>query len=537
MTTGSTKHRILVSDPLEKTGLGQLRESGHDVVELPADQKNQLPDLIGNFDALVVRSGTKVTADLLRAGKQNGAGRLRVVGRAGIGVDNVDTKAATELGILVVNAPTANLISACEHTFALLLALVRNVAAADADIKGEAWNRKKFVGIELQGKTLGVIGFGRIGQQVARRAQAFDMEVLAHDPFLPDDVVRQHDATPLEMDALLEQADVITLHVPLTDGTRNMLSGARLRKMKKGALLINCARGGVVDENTLLELLQSGHLAGAGLDVFDAEPPTDWTLATHPRVVATPHLGAQTREAQVRLSTQTAKMVLAALEGSLSVTAVNLPFRPAGAAGAPYLRLAETLGHLASCLGDGGLRKLEVVFRGIEEDLQRPATVAAVKGVLQRPLGDAVNYVNAETVAKERGIEVRRSTSAKETGYPNLVTLKLAGDDGSVKIAGTIFHGSEARVVEIEGYPLEFRPKGDLLIVRNRDVPGVVGKLGSILGEAGLNIAEIHLARRPGSDQALAIVRLDAQPDSDVIARVQSMPEVQWALTVHLEDS
>lgn len=531
-----TTHRILVSDPLEKTGLGQLRASGHDVVELPAEDKAKLPELIGDFDALVVRSGTKVTADLLRAGKENGAGRLRVVGRAGIGVDNVDTKAATELGILVVNAPTANLISACEHTFALLLALVRNVAAADADIKGEAWNRKKFVGVELQGKSLGVIGFGRIGQQVARRAQAFDMEVLAHDPFLPDDVVVQHDAKPLELDALLEQADVVTLHVPLTDGTRNMLSGERLRKMKPGALLVNCARGGVVDEATLLELLESGHVAGAGLDVFAQEPPTDWTLATHPKVVATPHLGAQTREAQVRISTQTAKMVLAALEGSLAVTAVNLPFRPAGAVGAPYLRLAEKLGHLAGCLGDGGLRQLEVVFRGIDEELQRPSTVAAVKGVLQRPLGEAVNYVNAESVAKERGIEVRRATSAKDLGYPNLLTLKLEGDEGSIQISGTLFHGTEARVVEIEGYPLEFRPKGDLLIVRNRDVPGVVGKLGSLLGDAGLNIAEIHLARRPGSDQALAIVRLDQQPAHDVIGRIQSMSEVQWAVTVNLGD-
>ena len=535
-TNAAVKHRILVSDPLEKTGLGQLRASGHDVVELPAEDKAKLPEMIGDFDALVVRSGTKVTADLLRAGKENGAGRLRVVGRAGIGVDNVDTKAATELGILVVNAPTANLISACEHTFALLLALARNVAAADADIKGEAWNRKKWVGAELQGKTMGVIGFGRIGQQVARRAQAFDMDVLAHDPFLPDDVIAQHDATPLEMDELLERADVVTLHVPLTDGTRNMLSGERLRKMKEGALLINCARGGVVDEDTLLELLESGHLAGAGLDVFAQEPPTDWTLATHPRVVATPHLGAQTREAQVRISTQTAKMVTAALDGSLAVTAVNLPFRPAGAAGVPYLRLAENLGHLAGSLGDGGLRRLEVIFRGINDDVQRPATVAAVKGALQRPLGEAVNYVNAETLAKERGIEVRRSSSDKDLGYPNLLTLKLKGDEGSISISGTIFHGSEARVVEIEGYPLEFRPKGDLLIVRNRDVPGVVGKLGSILGEAALNIAEIHLARRPGSDQALAIVRLDQQPADDVLARVKSLPEVQWALTVHLGD-
>ncbi|MCL4171432.1 UNVERIFIED_CONTAM: hypothetical protein GTU68_040798, partial [Idotea baltica] len=297
---------------------------------------------------LVVRSGTQVTADLLKAGKS-----LRVVGRAGIGVDNVDTRAATELGILVVNAPTANLISATEHTFALMLALARNVAKADADIKGKNWNRKKFVGTELQGKKLGVIGFGRIGQAVARRARAFDMEILAYDPFLSDEVVRRCDAEPRSLDALMSEADVLTLHVPLTDETRGLLTGDRLRLMKEGAMMVNCARGGVVDEDTLFELLDSGHLAGAALDVFSQEPPVDYRLAAHDRVVATPHLGAQTSEAQVRISTQTAKMVLDALDGSLAVTAVNLPFRPAGAMGEPYLRLAEKLGRLASALGPG----------------------------------------------------------------------------------------------------------------------------------------------------------------------------------------
>lgn len=542
-------YRILVSDPLEKTGLAMLRDAGHEIVELPAEEKDRLPEMVGDFDALVVRSGTTVTRELLRAGKDGGpdgdGGRLRVVGRAGIGVDNVDTRAATELGILVVNAPTANLISACEHTFALLLALARNVAAADADVKSEKWNRKKFVGTELQGKTLGVIGFGRIGQAVAARARAFDMEIVAHDPFLDDEMVRRAEARPASLEELVAEADVITLHVPLTDDTRGLLSAELLHATKKGAILINCARGGVMDEDAVLELLESGHLAGAGLDVFAEEPPTDWALATHPRVVATPHLGAQTREAQVRISTQTAKMVLAALDGSLSVTAVNLPFRPAGAAGEPYLRLAEKLGLLAGHLGHGAVRRLEVILRGVDETLHKPITVAAVKGALTRSMGSAVNFVNAETLAEERGIDVRRSVSAAERGYPTQVTVKLQGTskDGhaagklqSVKLSGTLFHGSEARVVEIEGYPLEFRPKGELLMVRNRDVPGVVGRVGTFLGEAGLNIAEVHLSRRRGSDLALAIVRLDEEPPAELVKRIDDLEEVEWVKTIDLGD-
>ncbi|MEM6795106.1 MAG: phosphoglycerate dehydrogenase [Acidobacteriota bacterium] len=516
-------YRILVSDPLEKTGLAMLRESGHQVDELAAEDKPRLTEILGDYDALVVRSGTTVTADVLKAGR-----RLRVVGRAGIGVDNVDTKAATELGILVVNAPTANLISATEHTFALLLALARNVASAHIDLQNEQWNRKKWVGAELQDKTLGLIGFGRIGQQVARRARAFDMKILAYDPFLSDDAVRKAEAQPMELEAMLAEADVVTLHVPLTDETRNILSGDRLRAMKKGALLVNCARGGTVDEAVLYELLESGHIAGAGLDVFSQEPPADYSLAKHPRVVATPHLGAQTQEAQVRISTQTARMVLAALGGSLEVSAVNLPFRPAGKSGTPWLRLADKLGRLASCLGDGAdLRRLEVVLHGVAEELHAPVTVAATKGVLTRSMGDTVNFVNAETVAVERGIEVRRVIAdSRQTGYPNYLEIRLASGDEERIIGGTLFEDNEGRILQLDEYRLEFRPKGSLLVVRNRDVPGVVGQLGTVLGDAGLNIAEIHLARQTDAGKAMAVARLDQAPSDEVLEKVRALPAV-----------
>ncbi len=517
-------YRILVSDPLEATGLAMLRDSGHEVIELPGEERHKLPELIADADALVVRSGTQVTAELLAASE-----RLRVVGRAGIGVDNIDVAAATEQGILVVNAPTANLLSATEHTFALLLALARNVSLADRDIKAGEWNRKKWVGAEVQGKSLGVIGFGRIGQQVARRAQAFDMNVIAYDPFLDAGFIRRHDAEPMDLESLLAAADVVTLHVPMTDETRGLLSAERIAGMKAGALLVNCARGGVVDEEALLAALEDGRLAGAALDVFAQEPPTDWQLAQHPHVVATPHLGAQTREAQVRISTETAKMVIAALDGSLAVTAVNLPFRPAGAAGEPFLRLGEKLGTLTSSLLDGGVTKVEVELRGLDEELHVPITVAALRGALARYHGEAVNFVNAERVAAGRGVEVVRAISSNTSNYPNLVSVRLSGSEGAVEAAGTLFLDREPRVVHLDGYDLEFRPKGTLLVVRNQDVPGVVGKLGTTLGDAGVNIAEIHLSRSPGSDQALAVTRLDQQPAGDLLETLRRLDEVETA--------
>jgi len=506
-------YRILVSDPLEPTGLAMLRDAGHEVTELPGEERHRIPELIPDYDALVVRSGTQVTPEILRAGK-----RLRVVGRAGIGV-----------GILVVNAPTANLLSAAEHTFALLLALARNVSLADSDIKSGAWNRKKWVGTEIQGKTLGVIGFGRIGQQVARRAKAFDMKIVAYDPFLDAEVIRRHDAEPANLEDLLAVADVVTLHVPMTKETRNILSAERIAAMKPGALVVNCARGGILDEVALLEALEEGRIQGAALDVFAEEPPTDYALAAHPRVLATPHLGAQTREAQVRISTETAKMVVKALEGSLTVTAVNLPFRPAGTAGEPFLRLAEKLGTLTSSLLEGSVNRLDVELRGVEEGLQVPITIAALKGALARHQGEAVNYVNAERVASARGIEVARTASSELADYPNLVTVRLHGSGGSVEASGTLYYDREARIVMLEGYDLEFRPKGTLLVVRNHDVPGVVGKLGTQLGEDGINIAEINLSRRAGSDQALAVARLDQGPPVGFLDRLRELDEVRTA--------
>jgi D-3-phosphoglycerate dehydrogenase / 2-oxoglutarate reductase len=514
--------RILICDPLDPAGLAVLAESGAEVHSLTAAERPRLAEVVGGFDALVVRSATRVTAELLRAGR-----RLRVVGRAGIGVDNVDLAAATELGILVVNAPTANLISATEHTFALLLALARRVAAADASMKRGEWDRKSWVGLELQGKTLGVVGLGRIGRAVAERARAFEMEVIAHDPFLDPAVARRQGVELLDLDELLPRADVVTLHTPLTEGTRNLLSAARLAALKPGALLVNCARGGLVDEAALLAALEEGRLGGAALDVYAQEPPASFALAAHPRVVATPHIGAQTREAQERISTQTARMVLAALSGSLAVSAVNLPFRPTSRAGEPYLVLAERLGRLASSLLEGSLQHLRVDLWGIEEGLGEALGVAALRGALSPFLGEGVNYVNAERVAASRGVSVVRSTHSEEADYPHLIQVSLAGGGGATEIAGTLFGERDLRVVSIGGFRLEFHPEGRLLVLRNRDVPGVVGRLGSLLGRAAINIAGIHLSRRDGEPLALAVLRLDQEPSPEVLRQLAALAEVE----------
>ena len=519
-------YRILIADSLDPAGLELLEESGAEVRAVTAEEKPRLAEILPDYDALVVRSSTQVTAELMRAGKN-----LKVVGRAGIGVDNVDVAAATELGILVVNAPTANLVSATEHTFALLFSLARKIPLADNSMKEGKWDRK-ITGLELQGKTIGIIGFGRIGQKVAARALAFDLKVLAYDPFLDAAAARRLEVDLVSLEELLAQSDVITFHTPLTDQTRNLLNRERIATMKKGALVINVGRGGVVDEAALLEALESGHLGGAGLDVFAEEPPKDLTLVRHKKVVATPHLGAQTREAQERISIETAEMVLAALSGSLAVAAVNLPFRPTGGKAEPFMSLGETLGCMASSLLGTAPQRLQVDVWGLDESLRAPVTVAVLKGALTPFLGEAINYVNAEKVAEARGIEVVRSTHSAQGDYPQLVDVTLTGGGRSVELGGTLFGDRDFRVVLFEGYRLEFRPEGNLLVLENLDKPGVVGKVGTLLAEHDVNIADIHLSRR--GNEALAVLRVDQEPTPALVEQLAALPEVKSARRVIL---
>ncbi len=513
--------RILVADPLHQAGLDLLDQSEVEVDILAAEDRERLGELLPAYDAIIIRSATQLDAELLHRGD-----KLRVVARAGIGVDNVDVAAATERGILVINSPTANLLSATEHTFALMLSLARNVPAADRSMRAGEWDRKRFVGTELQGKTLGIVGFGQIGQLVATRAKAFDMRVLAFDPYLDAAMGERLEVELLPLAEMLGRSDFVTLHVPLTDQTRGVVGARELAQMKPGSLLINCARGGVVDEEALLEALDSGHLAGAAVDVFATEPPTDRRLAEHPKTVTTPHIGAQTREAQERIALETVKMLLSALDGSLAVTAVNLPFRATSGRGEPYLRLGEQLGRLANSLLGSSLRELQVDLWGIEEALRTPITVAVVKGAMTSFLGETVNYVNAEGLARARGIELVRATHSQPAEYPHLIGVRVAGDGGHIELSGTVFGDRDPRIVRFGGFQLEFRPAGRLLVLHNQDVPGVVGKIGNLLGEAGINIADIHLARTDSTDEAMAVVRLDQAPDAALIESIESLPEM-----------
>ena len=517
-------HRILIADDLDPSGLERLRAAGAEVVQLAAADRPRLKEILPDFDALVVRSATQVTADVLAAGT-----RLSVVGRAGVGVDNVDVAAATARGILVVNAPTANLVSATEHAFALLLATARNIPAADTKLKAGVWDRKSFVGVELQGKTLGVVGFGRIGQRVAERARGFEMEIVAYDPFLDAAAAERLGAKLMPLDELLACADAVTIHTPFSEDTKNLFSRERLFAMKKGAILVNCARGGLVDEAALLEALESGHLGGAGLDVFEQEPPQDYALIRHPKVVATPHIGAQTREAQERISAETAEMLLLALAGAMPSAAVNLPFRSIGTRGEPFLRLGERLGSLAVRLLGSAPQRLEVELANYEESLRQPIAIAVLRGVLARFLGGSVNYVNALGLAVERGIEVVRTSTSSSVTDPFQFTVRLASAERTVELGGALDAAGQPRVVRFGGYHLEFRPEGRLLVLENRDVPGVVGKLGTRIGAAGVNIADIHLARR-ASGEALAVLRLDQNPPPALLEELAALPEV---LTVH----
>ncbi len=510
--------RILIADPLEESGLEILRSAGAEVVVLDSADKPRLAELLPEFDALVVRSATKVTRELLAAGS-----RLRVIGRAGIGVDNVDVAAATERGILVVNAPTANLLSAVEHTFALMLASARNLPAADASMKRGEWDRKSFVGAELQGKTLGIIGFGRIGQRVAARARAFEMKVVAFDPYLDPALARRLDVEPLPLEDLLPRVDVLTLHTPLTKETKNLLDAGRLALLKPGALVVNCGRGGTIDEAALLAALDAGRLGGAALDVYEEEPTPHQDLVRHSKVVATPHIGAQTREAQERIAIETATQLLAALDGSMPAAAVNLPFTPTGRRAEPYLRLGERLGRIASELAGGGFRRIEVELAGVDDDLATPIAVAVLKGALGAFLGPAVNYVNAEHLAAGRGIELVRTLRREASGYPHLVRVRVTGGGESIELGGVVFGERDLRVVDFLGYRLEFRPEGRLLVLENRDVPGVVGRIGSALGDAGINIADIHLARNEELGTALSVLRLDQDPDVATLDRLRAL--------------
>jgi D-3-phosphoglycerate dehydrogenase len=516
--------RIVVAEELSPAGLEILRKAGHEVVELAGADRKRLLTELASADALLVRSRTKVDAELLAA-----APNLTVVGRAGVGVDNVDVSAASARGVLVINAPTGNVVSAVEHTFALLFALLRRVSEASASLASGKWEKSKFLGSELAGKTLGIVGLGQVGSRVAARARSFEARLLGHDPYLPLEKAREMGVPLVSLEELLESSDIVTLHATATEGGRPLIGREELARMKPGAVLVNVARGSLVDGKALHEALVSGRLAGAALDVFDPEPPDpNDPLLKLGNVVATPHLGASTVEAQERVSLQTAEAVKEALGGASYVPAVNLPFRgPKDAGGAAaWMDVAERTGRFLSCLAGERLRSLSVETWGLPEDFLRPVAVAAVKGALQTHTPETVNFVNALFVARDRGLAVAETRHEDPGNYAKSIRVALSDGSSKATAGATLFSGRDARVVEVDGLPLEFRPEGTVVFLRNRDVPGVVGRVGTILGEGGINIANFSLARG-GGDRAAAIIAVDSVPPAQVLAKLREAPGVE----------
>jgi D-3-phosphoglycerate dehydrogenase / 2-oxoglutarate reductase len=516
--------RVVVAEELSPAGLEILRKAGHEVVELAGANRERLVAALGDADALLVRSRTKVDAALLAA-----APRLSVVGRAGVGVDNVDVAAASARGVLVINAPTGNVVSAVEHTFALMLGLLRRVPEASASLAAGKWEKSKFLGSELAGKTLGIVGLGQVGSRVAARARAFNARLVGHDPYLPLEKAREMGVPLVALDELLEVADIVTLHATASQGSRPLLGREEFARMKPGAVLVNVARGSLVDREALHEALVSGRLAGAALDVFDPEPPDPADpILKLPNVLVTPHLGASTVEAQERVSLQAAEAVAAALAGASYVPAVNLPFRgPKDAGGAAaWMRVGERTGRFLSCVAGERLTSLTVETWGLPEDFLRPVAVASVKGALESHTPETVNFVNALFVASDRGLSVSETRHEEPGNYARSIRVALSDGQRTASAHATLFSGSDARVVEVDGLPLEFRPEGTVVFLRNRDVPGVVGNVGTILGEGGINIANFSLARGPG-DRAAAVIAVDSVPTADVLARLRGAPGVE----------
>lgn len=521
----STMHKVLVTDNIAPSGLDILRAA--DDVELdyrPGLAGEELLRAVAETDALITRSGTAVTPELVNAGT-----RLRIIGRAGVGLDNVDVDACTARGILVINAPTANIMSATEHTMAMLLALCRNIPEAHASVKRGEWTRSKFLGTELDGKTLGIIGLGRIGSRVTTRAQGFGMRVIAYDPYIADSAYQRVGAAKVTFDQLLQQADIITVHTPMTDETRGMIGRAELEKMKDGVIVLNIARGGIYEEQALADALNSGKVSGAAVDVYVEEPPgKDHPLLNAKNIILSPHIGANTVEAQDRVAVQTSEMVIEALRGSIFVSAVNLPFEGlSDAEAAPLIKLAEKLGTFAAQTMNGPVVRAQIELWGVEERLTKILSVASLKGLLTPHLAESVNFVNAEQLAQTRGIAISSTTHPMPRDYANLLTFRASSPTEETCVSGTVFHEKNQRIVSVNNYLVEFKPEGHILYIINRDVPGVVGRVGTTLGDHEVNIAEYNLARSSSGGTAMAIITIDSPLSDDALTALRVMPAIK----------
>ena len=525
--------KVLITDRLSEQGVEILRREKDLHVDVDTGLSHEeLVACIGEYDALVVRSRTRVSSDVIEA-----ADRLKVIARAGVGVDNVDVRVATRRGILVVNTPGANTISAAEHTITLILALSRNIATANMSLRNGRWERQKFVGVEVFDKTLGIIGLGRIGTEVAKRALALGMSVMAADPYISPEHAARLNIRLVETSEIIEKADYISVHLPLTPETTHLLGDEEFAAMKDGVRIINCARGGLCDEEALYNAIVSGKVAGAALDVYEQEPPLDSPLLCLDSVLTTPHLGASTEEAQINVAVEVAHQVVNALRGQPVRNAVNMPpLDPVDAEKVrPYVELAEKLGSFQSQLIEGHVTEVHIDYSGeIIEHNTAIVSIALQKALLEPFLGEAVSYVNAPLIARERGIRVVESRSSTVADFADMISVTVKTDRGERRVAGTIFGRKDARIVGIDNYRVNVVPLGYLLVISNQDRPGVMGALCTLLGKVNINIAAMSLGREELGGEAVVILSLDSVVPREVMERIRSLDNICEAKLVSL---
>jgi D-3-phosphoglycerate dehydrogenase len=520
--------RVLISDALSDAAVQIFRDRGIETVFQPklGGDKEKLAEAIADFDGLAIRSATKVTAKLLERAR-----RLRVVGRAGIGVDNVDIPAATAKGVIVMNTPFGNSITTAEHAVTLMLALARQIPQADASTQAGKWEKNRFMGVEITGKTLGIIGCGNIGSIVADRAHGLRMKVIVYDPFLSAERARDLGVEKVELPELFRRSDFVTLHTPLTERTRNIVDAKAIAGLKRGVRIINCARGGLVEEAALRQALDSGQVAGAAFDVFVEEPATKNPLFGHPNVVCTPHLGASTTEAQENVALQVAEQMSDYLLNGAIANAVNFPSITAEEAPRlkPFVTLAEKLGSFAGQLTESGIVKVQLAYEGHVAAMNTKAlTSAAIAGLL-RPMLSEVNVVSAPILAKERGIVIEEVTREAAGDYESLMTLTVVTERQSRHVSGTVFADGRPRIVNIKGIPMDAEFGPSMIYITNQDKPGFIGRFSSTLGDAGINIATFHLGRDAPGGNAVALIEIDGELPPDVLGKVRALPQVQQA--------
>jgi D-3-phosphoglycerate dehydrogenase len=516
--------KVLVSDNISSKGVEILKKAGLSVDVKTGMKPEELKACIGEYEGLVIRSATKVTAEIIAAAKS-----LKVIGRAGSGLDNVDKAAASKKGIVVMNTPGGNTITTAEHAMAMLFSVARLIPQATASMKAGKWEKKKFMGVELYHKTLGIVGLGNIGSQVAQRAQGLEMHVIAYDPFLNEEKARATGIRKVSLEELFVEADFITIHTPLTAETKGVINTKTIATMKDGVRIINCARGGIINETDLYEALKTGKVAGAALDVFEKEPPDNNPLLTLDNVVCTPHLGASTEEAQENVAVAVAEQIADYLVFGVIRNAVNFPSIPNEQVPRlqPFINLAEKLGGFSAQIFEGGTTEITVEFSGEAAEINTaPVTIAAIKGFLSPILLETVNFVNAPIIAKERGIEVKEIKSSDAGDYHSMIALRIKAKDKESYVAGTLFSKKDPRVVLIDGYKVEIVPEGELLLMYNNDKPGVIGNIGTLLGKNAINISRMHFGRETAGGKAISVVSIDSTPSQETIEEIKRMPNI-----------